>query len=429
MKKNLLTLHPKQSEIFLDTTPYRVVVAGRKFGKSTLALAELLRAVKVARNVVYISPTYKMARNTLWLDHIRKFVPPEIIKDKNETDLRLIFPNGNMITLFGADDPERLRGLNIDFAVLDEFADIKPSTWEMIIEPNLLATKGRALFMGTPKGKRNQLYQLYNLEDSAYKSWHFTSYDSPLIDKNRLETIRQRLIAEGKEDVWKQEYLAMFTVLAGMIYDNWNRDIHVCEPEIKDCVYGLSIDRGMEAPSAVGFYKIYRKEGDTRIHLYDEIYRAGLTPDELIEMIKERIGGREFVYQFCDPSAKDFIAVANDRGLNIEPAKREIGGKETSWVREGISQCKSWLAKSPIDGQPKFTVSKRCKNFIEEIENYIWEENPNKEEGELKDRPRKLNDHHMDQWRYFIVSWQEPMMKEEEYFEDDPVVKRLKGFY
>jgi len=428
MRKSLIKLHPNQSKIFLDNSLYRVLVAGRKFGKSTLMLAELLRAVKTIPNVVYIAPTYKMARNTLWLDHIKKFIPDELLKDKHETDLRLTFRNGNMITLYGADDPDRLRGLNIGFAGIDEVADIKPTVWEMIIEPNLLATKGRALFVGTPKGKKNQMYELYNMQDSIYSCYHFTSYDNLMLDKAKLDAIRERLIRQGKEDVWKQEYMAMFTVLAGMIYDNWNRDIHIADPDIGECTYAFSVDRGMENPSAVGFYKIYRKEGEDRIHRYDEIYKAGLSPSELVSRIRQKMGTREFVYQYCDPSAKDFIAVAKDEGLNIDPAVRETGGKEVSWVREGISKCKGWLAKSLIDGKPKFTVSKNCVYFIEEIEGYIWEERPDKDEAQLKDRPRKLNDHAVDEWRYLIVSFQKPLDDDEDWAEDK-TVERLKGFY
>lgn len=411
--RNSIVLHENQSKVYQDETPYRVVVAGRKWGKSTLALVELLRAARKAKNIVYIAPTYKMAKNTLWLDHIRKFVPDTLIANQHDTDLRLTMLNDSMITLYGADDPDRLRGLNIDFAVMDEMADIKKDVWEQIIEPNLLTTKGKAMFIGTPKGKKNHLFNLFERPGPTYKSWHFTSYESPLNDKAKLDAIEQRLAGQGKEDVWKQEYLAMFTVLAGMIYDNWDRKIHIAEPEIKDPVFGLSVDRGMEAPSAVGFYKLYRKEGEDRIHRYDEIYRPGLSPSELTEEIRNRIGKRDFVHQYCDPSAADFIAAANEKGLKIKPAtKTKIGepghittSSGPSWVREGISKCKGWLAKSPIDGKPKFTVSPNCKNFIDEIEGYIWEED--------KDRPRKMLDHCMDEWRYFVVSFKkvEPLSK------------------
>lgn len=406
MKKTIMKLHENQARVFHDEHIYRVLVAGRKFGKSTLALAELLRAVKTKKNVAYIAPTYKMARNTLWLDHISKFVPSNMYEDKHETDLRLTFSEGHMITLYGADNPDRLRGLNLDFVVLDECADIKPSTWEQVIEPNLLATKGRALFIGTPKGKNNQLYTLYNADDSSYESWQFTSFDNPYNDVSRLYATRARLMQNGRENWWRQEYLAEFTTLAGIIYEDWRRGAHVTEPEIEDCVYALSVDRGMYSPSSVGFYKIYRREGEDRLHRYDEIYQTGVSPNELVAMIRNKIGKRDFVYQYADPSAADFIATANEQGLSIEKANKETGGGKINWVREGISKCKWWLAKSPLDGKPRFTVSPKCKNFIEEIESYVWEEAPEKEDREYRDRPRKLNDHAMDEWRYLIVSYQ-----------------------
>jgi len=406
MKTIIFKLTPKQSNIFLDNTRYRVVVSGRKFGKTTLSLAELLKAAQQGhKNCVFISPTYRMSKNTMWLDHINKFVPPEMIKDKNETELRLTLFNGNTITLFGSDNPDRLRGLNINFAVLDEFADIKSSTWETIIEPNLLSTQGRALFTGTPKGKNNSFYHLYNLglTDKNYKSWNYSSFDNPLIDKSLLENVQARLKAQGKDDVWQQEYMAKFTSLAGVIYKNWDRAIHIKHTDIpEDVTFALSVDRGIENPSSAGFYFIYQLHGDERIHRYDEIYSSNLSPSDLITRIKTKMGGRDFVYKFCDPSAKDFISYAVEQGLNIQPAVKQ----GTDWVSFGISKCQEYLAKSPIDGLPKFTVSPNCKNFIEEVESYIWEEEPENDINS-KEKPRKLNDHALDEWRYLLVSYKE----------------------
>ena len=419
-----MVLHPNQSKIFLSKKQNRVLVAGRKFGKSTLALAELLRSAQTNMHNVFIAPTYKMAKNTLWNDHIQKFLPKELIKDLNETELKIKLNNGNQITLFGADDPDRLRGANWDFAVMDEFQDFKPSSWEYVIEPNLLATKGRTLKMGTPKGKKNILYEQYSINDPDYESFHYTSYDSPIIDRTRLETIKQRLITQNKEDVWKQEYMAEFTVMAGLIYTGWDKATHVQDIEIKDGAFGFAVDRGIENPSAVGFYYIYQVNGDDRVHMFDEIYQSGMSANELSSMIKLKMGQRNFTYQFCDPSAKDFMATANEMGLNIQPASRE--GSGDSWVLDGISKCKDLLAKSPIDGKAKFTVSPRCKNFIEEIEGYIWDEQPDNELN-AKDRPRKLNDHSVDQWRYMACSYSEPL--EEKEWPEDETAQRLKGWY
>jgi len=379
-------------------------VAGRKFGKSTLALAELLRSAQTKKNNVYVAPTYKMARNTLWMDHIEKFVPQEMIKEKNNTDLSLKLVNGNGISLYGADNPDRLRGLNIDFVVLDEFQDIKPDSWELVIEPNLLSTKGRALFMGTPKGLRNILCEQYRIKDKSFSSYHFTSYDNPLNSRELLDSRKKRLIEAGKVDVWNQEYMAMFTEIAGLVYKNWDPSIHIKDMDIADGSFGISIDRGVKNPSAVGFYYCYEKGGETRIHLFDEIYESELSSIALVEKIRNKMGNRYFAWKVCDPSARDFMSTAADMGLVIQPANRQIGGNKGGWVLNGISLCQDWLSRSKIDGQPKFTVSPRCKNFIHEIETYIWDEQPDRERNE-KDRPRKLNDHAVDQWRYFICSF------------------------
>ncbi len=415
MRKIQLHLHPKQSEVFLNSSRHRVLVAGRKFGKTVLALAELLKSAKDHTHNVYIAPTYKMAKMTLWNDAILKFLPPELIKHKNETELKIQLFNGNFIELYGAEDPDRLRGANWDFAVLDEFQDFKRSSWEYVIEPNLLATKGRTLKLGTPKGFKNILYEEFKIVHPDWKSFHFTSFDNPFVDKMLLEKTRERLISEGKENVWKQEYLAQFTAVAGIIYDNFDRTVNVKEIEIKDGSFGFSVDRGMENPSGVAFFYIYTKEGDIRLHIFDEIYKAGLSANQLVQEIKLKMGSRHFTYQTADPSAKDFIATANELGLSIMPPTREGVGDQ--WVLDGIGKVKHWLSKSPIDGEPRLTISPNCVNLIEEIENYVWDENLTSEVG--KDKPRKINDHLVDAVRYMICFLDKTVaLTPEEQFDD-----------
>ena len=366
-----------------------------------------------------------MAKSTLWLDHIEKFVPDELIYERNETELRLTLANGHTITLYGADNPDRLRGMNIDFVILDEFQDFRPSSWELVIEPNILATKGRALFMGTPKGKRNILYEQYLLgfTDPTYESFNFTSYDNPLIDRRRLESVKARLLNSGKKLIWDQEYMAKFTTIAGLIYPEFKREVHVQDIEMTEGSYAISIDRGIENPSAVGFYFMYRKNGEDRMHLYDEIYKVGLSPRELVEEIKLKMGDKYFNRMYCDPAAKDFIATANEMGLYVEPASKQGAGTH-GWVLHGISECHDWLAKSPIDGEPRFTVSPRCRDFIDEIEKYVWEEQPD-DDLQARERPKKINDHSVDQWRYMVVSYRR--IREDVSFPDDGLFRE--GFY
>jgi phage terminase large subunit-like protein len=125
----------------------------------------------------------------------------------NNQDITLI--NGAVIYVRGADRPDTLRGVSLTYAVLDEVADIKPEAWEQVIRASLSDKKGRAMFIGTPKG-RNFFYDLYKSgqdeDNEDWKSWHFTTKDNPLIDPTEIESAKKTLSSFA----FKQEYLASF---------------------------------------------------------------------------------------------------------------------------------------------------------------------------------------------------------------------------
>ena len=85
---------------------------------------------------------------------------PLLAKPPNESELRVDLVNGSMIRLYGADNPDALRGPYLDGVVLDEFADMKPEVWHEVVRPMLADRRGWATFIGTPKGK-NEFYRLY----------------------------------------------------------------------------------------------------------------------------------------------------------------------------------------------------------------------------------------------------------------------------
>ena len=189
-------LLPWQQEVFTDTSRFKVVAAGRRCGKSRLAATTLLiegLRCPAGSAVLYVAPTNGQARQIIWnvlLDLGREVIANSHI---NNQDITLI--NGAAIYVRGADRPDTLRGVSLTYAVLDEVADIKPETWEQVVRASLSDKKGRAMFIGTPKG-RNWFYDLYNLGDvdkddknydPDWKSWHFTTKDNPLIDPEEIE--------------------------------------------------------------------------------------------------------------------------------------------------------------------------------------------------------------------------------------------------
>lgn len=215
-------LHNKQLEVFSSPARFRVVAAGRRFGKTFLSAVELLinglqdvneHGMSTALHEVwYIAPTYGQAKKIMW--NMINELGRDVIEKKweNETTIRLI--NGRTIRLLGSDKPDTLRGSAVGFVVLDEFASMKPEVWDLIIRPALADTKGKALFIGTPDGL-NHFYEIYqqghNPEFTEWESFMYNSVDNPIIDDSEL---REAALTMTKE-AYEQEFEASFKAAGG----------------------------------------------------------------------------------------------------------------------------------------------------------------------------------------------------------------------
>ena len=183
-----IELLPWQKKVWADTTRFHVVAAGRRTGKSRLAAYRLIvEALQSQRgHVFYVAPTQGQARDIMWQTILE--VGHAVITGSHINNLQIKLINGATISLKGADRPETMRGVSLKFLVLDEYADMKPEVWEQILRPALADLKGRAMFIGTPMG-RNHFYELFQYgnkgEDDTFKSFHFTSFDNPLLDPER----------------------------------------------------------------------------------------------------------------------------------------------------------------------------------------------------------------------------------------------------
>ena len=148
-----MPLSTAQQEIADDNHRFRVVVAGRRFGKTHLAIRELCYYGRIPdREVWYIAPTYRQAKQIVWRKLKHRLQDLRWIKKINESELSIILKNGSTIALKGADNADSLRGVGLDFMVMDEFADIDPEAWYETLRPTLSDKQGGALFIGTPKG-------------------------------------------------------------------------------------------------------------------------------------------------------------------------------------------------------------------------------------------------------------------------------------
>jgi hypothetical protein len=192
------TPRPIQATIHREMSRKRfgVIVAHRRFGKTVFCVASLadaaLRFSKLPNGrFAYVAPFYKQAKDVAWLyltDYARK-IPGTHISNQ---ELAVTFPNGNRVKLYGADNPDSMRGLYFDGLVVDEVADIKPNVWGEILRPALSDRKGWAIFIGTPKGC-NLFSELYfnALQDDDWYAGIYPVSATGLLDADELRMIRR----------------------------------------------------------------------------------------------------------------------------------------------------------------------------------------------------------------------------------------------
>ena len=214
-----IDLHPAQLKIFHSKKRFKVVAAGRRFGKSRLAAWILLiKAIQSeSKDVFYIGPTFQQSKDIMW--GMLKELGQDLIAAAHENTAVLTLINGRKIYLKGSDRPDTLRGVGLAYVVLDEYASMKPVVWEQIIRPTLADVKGEALFIGTPAGK-NHFYDIYKdaLDDDDWDAFQFNSTDNPFIPDDEIEAARKTMSSMS----FRQEFEASFETFSGGIFkEEW----------------------------------------------------------------------------------------------------------------------------------------------------------------------------------------------------------------
>ncbi len=194
----------------LDTHRFGVVVAHRRMGKSVAAVNHLQRAALTCQRerprYAYLAPTYTMGKSIIW-DYLRHFSAPIPGVDAKVSELMVTYPNGGQVRIFGADNPDSLRGLYFDGVVLDEFGMMPPRIFSEVLRPALSDRQGWALFMGTPAGK-NQFYDVVQQArmDPDWFLAEFKASETGIIDTDELAAARKDMT----EDEYAQEYECSF---------------------------------------------------------------------------------------------------------------------------------------------------------------------------------------------------------------------------
>ena len=366
-----MKLTKPQSRIYQDDSRFRVVVAGRRFGKTFLSTVELLtQSIKGKnRNCWYVAPTYKAAKEIAW-DMLIGTVPREYISKTNETTLTLTLINGSVISLKGAEKPDNLRGRSLDFVVLDEFADMRPEAWYEVLRPSLSDRQGSALFIGTPKG-RNHFYDLWTKGADKQDDWHsfqFTTIDGGHVSESEIEAAKRDL----DERTFNQEYNAQFVNYAGIIYYNFSREESVSRCRDDDSVLHVGMDFNLDPMSAV----LAIRDGSV-LKIIDEVVIYGSNTDEMVDEINTRYPNRQVIV-YPDPASRQRKTSAGGRTdlsiLQNAGYKVKVRDSHTS-IRDRINAVNSRLKST--DGVRHIYIDPKCKQTIRSLERQTYKEGTN----------------------------------------------------
>ena len=376
-----ISLTKPQHLISSSNKRFRVLISGRRFGKTYLAITEMMKfASQPNQRIWYVAPTFKMAKDICWSSLKEILNQFNWIEDINETTMTITIRKTNStISLKGADNYDALRGTGLNFLILDEFADIDKRTWFEVLRASVADTLGKVLFCGTPKGYGNWSYEMYlkGKQDPEWDSFQFTTIQGGMVSKEEIEQAKQDIDIR----TFRQEFEGTFENYAGAVYYNFHPVDNVIKKDIDwNKPFHIGMDFNVDPMSAC----VSQIEKD-KIYVVDEIVIYSSNTDEMCQEIKDRYGTKVPIFIYPDPASRQRKTSAGGRTdlsiLQNAGFKVKVKHKHPA-VRDRINAVNSKLKDSK--GNRHIFVSHSCKTIIKGLQRQTYKENtniPDKEDG------------------------------------------------
>ena len=351
-----LTINNAREEILNDQSRFKVIVAGRRWGKTVLALMWLcLGDILPNERRWFIAPTYRQGKMIAFPLLRQLFRGRAKI---NESELKVTLPNEAEICIKGADNEDSLRGAGLNRVILDEYAYFKPHVWEEIVLPMLATSQGDAMFIGTPNGF-DTMYELFlkGQSDPEWASWQYKTIEGGFVSDDEIDRLRANM--DGR--LYRQEMEGSFESTGNRAAYNFDRDIHIKKADSLTGNRFIGMDFNVDYMSAV-FACEYT---DGTVHYFDEIRQANSNTESMAKEMKKKWGLHP---TFPDPAGRARSTTSNRSDHAI---LREFG--YPVYARRAHPAVKDRLAclnKKLLDAKDKvgMTVDPKCKYLIKDLE-------------------------------------------------------------
>jgi hypothetical protein len=368
-------LRNAQQKVFMSEKRFRILVAGRRFGKTFLAIQELLRAANARGKLAwYVAPSYRQAKSIAWKP-LKQMSRKFWAKRPNETELSIELKSGGIIGLRGADNYDSLRGNGLDFLVLDEYASISPDAWPEVLRPALADKLGRALLIGTPKG-HDHFYDLFQAaqEQEHWEAFQFTTEEGGNVKAEEIACATKEL----DERTYKQEFQASFeNISAGRVYYAFER-----AGNIENAHYNprlplfWSLDFNVNPMCSV----IGQRDGNW-LQVLDELFLPDSNTEAACVEFHRRVapyGRRLNVNIFGDASGNGRHTSASRTDWQIVRDVLEGYGYVVSsrvppmnpHVKDRVNCVNSLLCNHA--GERRLMMHEKCKELIKDLEQVTW---------------------------------------------------------
>jgi hypothetical protein len=348
-REHQLSLHQT-----VDAHRFSVAVAHRRFGKTVAAINQIIKAAlqceREAPRFAYIAPTYTQAKRVAW-DYLLKYTQP-LNATANISELRVDF-YGRRISLYGADNPDSLRGIYLDGVVLDEVGDMNPKIWNEVVRPALSDRLGWAMFIGTPKGANH----FKDLRDRAEKEdgWsllEFKASQTGIVPAAELEAAKK----EMGDDKFSQEFECSFNAAVegsyfGQILNSLEQQGRFCEIARDDlCKTYAAWDLGVGDSTSIWIAQVAGQE----IRLMDYIENHGQGLDWYVRELKSRNWEKAEMLLPHDVEVRELgtgrsrLEMLREAGLNCTVVPRLPVDDGIAAVRRLLPRC--WFHKATKQG-------------------------------------------------------------------------------
>lgn len=372
---------------------WAIIVAHRRAGKTVACVMELLtRALATAKKdarYAYIAPFREQAKNAAWA-YLKHFAAPVVrdpSRDFRESELAVRLPNAAQVRVYGADNPNALRGIYLDGAVMDEHADMRPSLWGEVIRPTLSDRKGWAVFIGTPRG-HNDFYDLYQ-DARRQDDWYhlmLRASETGILPADELASARRQMTPAQ----YDQEYECSFeAAILGAVYP---KELKEAEPRIMRLPHDgahlvhTAWDIGHGDATAIWFWQEIAGE----IRVIDYFEASGEKAPFYLSVLKGRGYNYDTAWLPHDAAQEritglSFADVMKQNGVNVQVLPRLS-------LEEGINAARMIFSRCYFDAE-------RCAHGLEALRAYQWAYNERM--GESKSVPlHNWASHGADAFRY-----------------------------